>query len=71
MFSGVFTPSSPTTLYNNSLFFGFSGVEQPMISLRLLNLGIRSGITDHGLSFDIVSGMGDIASGLPLVSGWE
>lgn len=42
-----------------------------MISLRLLNLGIRSGITDHGLSFDIVSGMGDVASGLPLVSGWE
>ena len=71
MFSGVFTPSSPTTLHNNSLFFGFSGVEQPMNPLRLLNLGIRSGVTDHRLSFDIVSGMGEVADGFPLFSGWE
>jgi hypothetical protein len=71
MFSGVFMPYIPTTLHDNSIFFGCSGVEQPMIPLRLLNLRIRSAIADHGLSFDIVSEIADVADGLPPSSGWK
>lgn len=70
MLNGVLTPYISTTLHDNSLFFGCTGVERPMIPLRLLNLRIRSAIADHGLSFDIVSEMTDVDSGLPLISRW-